>query len=131
MVIATTIIESNTHFASQGHTRLTCVFAGATAGIVFATLERMTTMLQSSTFYILGRSPSRYASKLQQLRELAPSNKIVYVETEVSLIRKVDAACEIIQSAEQKVDCICLSPGGMPFQGDKCAFTFYSSDNDP
>jgi NADP-dependent 3-hydroxy acid dehydrogenase YdfG len=124
MVATISVKESNTRFAAQQHKGLVCVFAGATSGIGLGTLERMVTMLYSSTFYVLGRSPSRYASQLDQLRKLSATNKIVFVETEVSLISGIDAACAQIASAEQKVDYLCMSPGGLPFQGDVCMYKY-------
>ncbi|KUJ09016.1 uncharacterized protein LY89DRAFT_701536 [Mollisia scopiformis] len=127
MVKIDTIRASNAPFANQHHEGLVCVFAGATSGIGLATCQKMTTMLQSSTFYILGRSPERYTDLLDQMRELAPSNKIVYVETQVSLIASIDAACAQISSAEQKVDYLCMSPGGMPFQGAVCTLRLLSN----
>jgi NADP-dependent 3-hydroxy acid dehydrogenase YdfG len=117
MVKLANITASNISFASQHHEGRVCVFAGATSGIGFGTLLRMVTMLDSSTFYILGRSPSQFASRLDELRTLAPSSKFVFVETQVSLISGIDSACEQITSAEQRVDYLCMSPGGMPFQG--------------
>ncbi|KAH8646021.1 hypothetical protein BGZ60DRAFT_438356 [Tricladium varicosporioides] len=117
MIKITTIIESNERFASQQHEGLVCVFIGATSGIGMGTLRKMATMLYSSTFYVLGRSESRFQKELDQLRERSPSCNFIFIETQVSLISGIDAACDKITSAEQKVDYLCMSPGGMPFQG--------------
>jgi NADP-dependent 3-hydroxy acid dehydrogenase YdfG len=120
MVKIESIIKSNNEFASQHHTGKVCVFAGATAGIGFGTLRRMVTMLDSSTFYVLGRNETKCADKLDALRNTAPSCKIIFVESQVSLISSIDTAAAKITAAEQKVDYVCVSPGGMPFQGAKC-----------
>ncbi|KAK8024542.1 hypothetical protein PG993_012608 [Apiospora rasikravindrae] len=111
------IVESNARFASGQHAGQVCVFAGATSGIGYGTLRRFVNMLQSSTFYVLGRSEERFATKLSELRASAPTNKIVFVDCQVSLIREIDQACTKIASVETKVDYLCMSPGGMPFQG--------------
>lgn len=120
MVGAVAIAESNLAYAQEQHSSLVCVFAGATAGIGRATLERLATMLHSSTFYILGRNKQRHAAWLDQLGATAPSSKFVYIEAQVSMISDIDTACDQILSAELKVDILCMSPGGMPFAGAKC-----------
>lgn len=120
MVGATEIAESNVAYTHEQHSGLVSVFAGATAGIGRATLERLAAMLHSSTFYILGRNKERHAPWLDQLRATSNNSKFVYVEAQVSLISDIDKACSQIIAAERKVDILCMSPGGMPFAGAKC-----------
>lgn len=120
MVGISEIRKSNAGYAAQEHRGLVCVFAGATAGIGAATLREMVRMLYSSTFYILGREPHRYQDKLDELKEIGPTNEIVFIETQIALISGVDKACAFIHGATTKVDLICVSPGGMPFQGAVC-----------
>ncbi|KAF1948162.1 hypothetical protein CC80DRAFT_486539 [Byssothecium circinans] len=117
MVEISDIRKSNAGYAAQDHRGLVCVFAGATAGIGAATLREMVGLLRSSTFYILGRDPHRYQDKLDELERIGPTNDIVFVETQIALISGIDNACNIIRGAAEKVDIICVSPGGMPFQG--------------
>ncbi|KAK7973194.1 hypothetical protein PG996_007422 [Apiospora saccharicola] len=117
MVKFSDVVESNAHFARGQHEGRVCVFAGATSGIGYGTLRRLITMMRSSTFYVLGRNESSFATQLDELRASAPTNKITFVECQLSLIRDVDAACKSIAAAEKKVDLLCMSPGGMPFQG--------------
>ncbi|KAI0485534.1 hypothetical protein F4859DRAFT_471547 [Xylaria cf. heliscus] len=114
-----TVIDRNDEFARQHHQGCVAVFMGATAGIGESTLNRMVTMLDDSTFYILGRNPQGIASKLDRLKSTASTrgNKVVFIETQVSLISYVDAACDQIIAAEKKVDYLCMSPGGVPFGG--------------
>jgi NAD(P)-dependent dehydrogenase (short-subunit alcohol dehydrogenase family) len=120
MVNISEIRKSNANFAAQGHGGLVCVFAGATAGIGSATLKEMIGLLQFSTFYVLGRDPWRYKDTLNELKRLGPTNSIVFVEIQISLISGIDDACKQISAAADKVDIICESPGGMPFQGAVC-----------
>lgn len=129
MVNISEIRKSNASFAAKNHSGLVCVFAGATAGIGSATLRKMVCLLHSSTFYVLGRDPSRYKVKLDELKDIGPTNKIVFVETQVALISAVDDACKHISAAEKKVDIICVSPGGMPFQGAVCMYHPYPSES--
>lgn len=120
MVGATEIAENNVAYTNEQHTGLVCVFAGATAGIGRATLERLATMVHSSTFYILGRNKQRHAAWLDHLRATSSNSKFIYVEAQASLISDIDEACDQILSAEERVDILCMSPGGMPFAGAKC-----------
>ncbi|KAK6073208.1 short-chain dehydrogenase reductase [Seiridium cupressi] len=117
MVNISDIVDNNARFASNGHEGRVRVFLGATSGTGLGTLRRFVTMLQSSTFYILGRTESRFASELERLMASAPTCKLVFIEAHVSFIRSINAACEKIMLSEDKVDYICMSPGGMPFQG--------------
>jgi hypothetical protein len=67
--------------------------------------------LHDSTFYVLGRSEARFASQKAELMKLNPTNKIVFLNAQVSLLRDVDTACEQIKKAENKVDFVYMSPG--------------------
>lgn len=120
MVVIASVKEHIARFTSQHHMGRVCVFSGATSGIGFGTIQKMLYMLHSSTFYILGRSQSKFATRLEELRALSPSCKIVFIECQVSLLSDMDSACEQIASAEDKVDCLCMSQGGMPFRGATC-----------
>lgn len=120
MVKLADIVASNSRFASEHHEGRVCVFAGATSGIGLGTLRRLATMIYSSTFYILGRSESKFTGELEKLEASAPTCKFIFVETQVSLIRSIDAASEHIISLNKKIDLLCMSPCGMPFQGEVC-----------
>ncbi|KAF2018271.1 hypothetical protein BU24DRAFT_479686 [Aaosphaeria arxii CBS 175.79] len=117
MVTYSTIVASNAHFAEQHHLGRVCVFAGATAGIGLATLKKIAFMLHESMFYILGRSRSRFSDQLAGLTKINPSNVYQFVEEEVSLMSAVDAACHSILTSETKIDYLCMSSGGIPWQG--------------
>jgi hypothetical protein len=67
--------------------------------------------LHDSTFYILGRSEAKFASQKAELLQLNPSNKIVFLHAQVSLLKDIDAACEHIKKAESRVDFVYTSPG--------------------
>ncbi|KAI2629581.1 hypothetical protein GGR54DRAFT_635763 [Hypoxylon sp. NC1633] len=117
MTPVATVIRSNAEFASQNIQGAVCVFAGATSGIGARTLERMTTMFASATFYVLGRSAMQFANQYKILHSLNPQINILYIETEVSLISGIDAACEQIAATERKVDFLCMSMGSIPMNG--------------
>ncbi|PVH78301.1 hypothetical protein DL98DRAFT_573219 [Cadophora sp. DSE1049] len=122
MVSLTTIRQRNLSFAASHPTGYSCVFAGATSGIGAATLERMFTMLNESTFYIIGRSETRFAAQRVKLENLNPNNTIVFLEGEFSLLADVDAVCERIgvgaeKGSMKRVDLLYMSPGMYPLNG--------------
>ena len=120
MVTTTAVREHNARFADEQHSGLVCVFTGGTSGIGAGTLEKMVTQLHQSTFYVLGRSEDRFAAQRRKLEALAPTNKIVFVHAQVSLIRDVDAVCKRIASKEQKADYLYMSAGLVPLNGAEC-----------
>lgn len=120
MVKASTIRQHNASFAREHHAGLVCVFAGATSGIGAGTLERMALMLEAPTFYVIGRSRSRFTRQQVKIEHLNPSCKVIFLEAEVSLLSDVDAVCKQIIAAEQKVDYLYMSPGLMPLNGPQC-----------
>ncbi|KAI0179379.1 hypothetical protein GGR52DRAFT_303874 [Hypoxylon sp. FL1284] len=119
MVGVAEVSAANEEFARLHHDGCVCVFMGATAGIGQSTLQRMVTLLDKSTFYVLVRNPTEYTGKLESLSVAASArkNKVVLIEAQVSLIADVDAACDRIIAEENKIDYLCMSPGGMPFGG--------------
>ncbi|KAI1391782.1 uncharacterized protein F4822DRAFT_105390 [Hypoxylon trugodes] len=120
MVKSNEVVKANEHFASQRVEGVVCVFAGATNGIGARTLERSVSLFQSATFYILGRSSARFERDQRPVLDSlkTPGCRIVFIETEVSLIAAVDAASSQIAAAESKVDYLFMSMGtGVPFGG--------------
>ena len=81
-----------------------CVFARATSGTGTGTIERMATMVQASTFYVLGKSAARFATQCEQLKNLNISIKIEFLNTKVSLISDIDIASTQISTLEQMVN---------------------------
>ncbi|KAL9620347.1 MAG: hypothetical protein Q9160_005146 [Pyrenula sp. 1 TL-2023] len=117
MVKIASIRQANARFASEHHTGLVCVFAGATSGIGAGTLESMARILReaSPTFYVIGRSSARFdGQQRQKLETLNPSCKLVFLEAELTLLAHVDAACKQITAASPKVDYLFMSQGMMP-----------------
>lgn len=120
MVPLTEVRKANAAFKSRENFGLTCVFAGATSGTGAATLERIVTMVKSSTFYIIARSTSDFSTQQTKLGNLGPSCQFIFVEGEVSLISGVDAMCKRIMAAEKKIDILFMSCGMLPFNGPEC-----------
>jgi NADP-dependent 3-hydroxy acid dehydrogenase YdfG len=93
------------------------MFVGATSGIGLATAKHLAGASVDPTLYILGRSKLSATPLLNDLAQINPQATINFIETEISLIKNVDKACEEIVSKEKKVDLLFLSPGGVTFGG--------------
>jgi hypothetical protein len=117
MVKFSTITQANARFAVTNgeNAGLVLVFSGATSSIRAGILENMPTMFHSSTFYILGRSSTKFVPQRTKLESLNPSLKLLIFEAEVSLIGDIDAVSKKINEAETKVDSLlCVSQGCFP-----------------
>ena len=117
MVSLREVEQSNAHFASQKHAGKTAVFIGATSGIGEATLEVMISLLRTPTFYIVGRSASRFEVQRERLVEINPEARIIFIEAEISLISSVDRVCRQIREAERVIDYLYLSSRNLPVAG--------------
>ena len=124
MVSISVVKQSNATFAKQhADDSLVVVLAGATSNLGAGTLQQLVTMLHASTFYVLGRSAARFTTQRETLQRLNPSLKIVFIETDVSLIAGIDAACEQIATAEKRVDYLFMSQGCIPLTVPQCMRT--------
>jgi NADP-dependent 3-hydroxy acid dehydrogenase YdfG len=120
MVAIKDIRISNAAFKeSKESSGLVAVFVGATSGIGMGTLKALVKNANAPKIYILGRSKSSAATLLNELLSMIPQATLVFIETEVSLMKNVDTACEQIKSDEKKVDILFLSPGYLGFGGRK------------
>ena len=120
MVEASSIIQANAQFAREQHAGVVCVFVGATSGIGAGTLEKMISMFQAPTFYVLGRSEKRFSTQLSKLQTSNPSAKVIFLECEFALLSDVDAVSKRITDSETKVDYLYMSPGLIPLNGAQC-----------
>ncbi|TAQ85649.1 hypothetical protein B7494_g6051 [Chlorociboria aeruginascens] len=111
MVSIKDVRSSNASFKELKKPGLVAVFVGATRGIGMGTLKQFTKNAYQPTIYIVGRS-KRVATPL--LTELEASNQhaeIIFIETEVSLIKNVDITSGKIKSVERKVDILFMTVG--------------------
>lgn len=118
MVKISDVRASNTAFAASPQaSNLVAVFVGATSGIGMGTLKAFTKNAKTPTIYILGRSKASAFSLLSELSASNPEAQLKFVETEISLIKNVQKACEEIMATEKKVDILFMSPGYLSFNG--------------
>ena len=107
---------SNANFTAnpQGMVALS---VGGTSGIGKGTLKQFAKQANSPKVYIVGRSKPAAIPLLNELQTLNPQGNFIFIESEISLIKNVDAVCKEIKETEQKLDFIFLSPGFMTFEG--------------
>lgn len=77
-------------------------------------------MVQEATFYVLGRSATRFAAQRTKLETLNPRLKVVFLQAEVSLLSDIDAACKKIKDVETKADILYMSQGCFPINVPQC-----------
>ncbi|KJK68688.1 Saccharopine dehydrogenase [Aspergillus parasiticus SU-1] len=96
---------------------LTALFVGGTSGIGQSTLRQFAKHTDNPTAYIIGRSESRAKPFLFELQQLNPKGRFNFIETDVSLIRSVDAACKQILQQEKHLNFLFMTPGGISLGG--------------
>ncbi|RDW70263.1 hypothetical protein BP5796_08660 [Coleophoma crateriformis] len=116
MVSITNVRTSNATL-KNGPSGLVAVFVGATSGIGLGTLKAFAKSTQEPTAYVVGRSKKAAAALLDELQKSNPQAKFHFIESEISLIKNVDAVCEEVKSKESKVDILFMSPGYLSFDG--------------
>jgi hypothetical protein len=118
MVNIEDIRASNLAFKeSRENYGLVAVFVGATSGIGMGTLKQFAQNANAPRVYILGRSKSAASGLLEEVKASNPKGTFEFIETEVSLIKNVDLACEEIKSKEKKVDILFMSVGFLTLDG--------------
>ena len=127
MVKISLVRQSNLDLKLSGHASgLVAVFVGATSGIGLGTLKQYAKYAQGSKAYIIGRSKSAVQPFLERLQESNPTGAFEFIQTEISLIKNVDLACEEIKAKEKKIDILFMSPGFLSY-GDRIGLSNKSS----
>jgi NADP-dependent 3-hydroxy acid dehydrogenase YdfG len=103
--------------ASKKH--VVALFVGGTSGIGKGTLIQLAKHAPAPTVYIVGRSKKSTTPLLEELKSLNPEAHFIFLETEVSLIKNVDAVCKEIRANETKLDLLCMSAGYLSLDGRK------------
>ncbi|CZT05436.1 uncharacterized protein RCO7_08500 [Rhynchosporium graminicola] len=128
MVSIQDIRKSNATFKSSEQAfGLVAVFVGATSGIGMGSLRQFAKNAKAPKIYILGRSKSAATPLLSEIKTLNPEGIYEFIETEISLIKNVDKACDEIKSKEKKVDLVFTSPGFLAFGGRKGFYRYFST----
>jgi hypothetical protein len=85
-------------------------------------------MLHAPTFYVIGRSATRFAAQNTKMQTLNSTCKIIFLEAEISLLEEVDRVCKQILNAEGKLDYLYMSPGLMPLNGAQCKSLLFQAE---
>lgn len=95
------------------------VFVGGTSGIGLETLRALVGCDTSIKIYLVGRKSSaeRMHAVIEELRGVNPKAEIIWTEGDISLLADVKRICEIIKSAESRIDLLFLTAGYAPFGG--------------
>lgn len=96
---------------------LVAVFIGATSGIGEAALKSLNKRAVRPKIYVVGRSASKAAPLLNELRSTNPEGVIEFIEKNASLVHDIDAVASIVKSKETKVDYLFVSAGFISFNG--------------
>lgn len=101
---------------------LKALFVGATAGIGASAVKQFALHANAPTVYLVGRSQTKAAPLLAELKSLNPQATFTFIEAEVSLLKGVDKVCEEILAKEEKLDLLWLSQGLLSFAGQQSEF---------
>ncbi|KAK3622797.1 hypothetical protein LTR56_021998 [Elasticomyces elasticus] len=118
-MVALSELRSANAALNKTHSTSTGVFIGATRGIGLATLRAFAEYIPNPTAIIIGRSRTSFASKLESLRQINPNGTYTFIDSEITLIKDIDAVCETIKRKlnDSKIDLLITSQGYISFAG--------------
>ncbi|GAB1740068.1 hypothetical protein NU219Hw_g4988t1 [Hortaea werneckii] len=118
-MVAISEVKSANASLNKSPKELTAVFTGATNGIGLATLRAFAKHISSPSAIIVGRSHTKFANELDNLRTINPKGTYTFLETDISLIQNIDQICQTIQTHLNgtKVDLLLMSQGYISFNG--------------
>lgn len=87
------------------------LFVGATWGFAGHTLTEYARNSDKPKIYIVGRSDGRLSEIIKALKEINPEGTYVPINTEISLLKNVDVACEGLKKNEERLDLLVMCPG--------------------
>ncbi|RMZ08623.1 hypothetical protein D0862_03892 [Hortaea werneckii] len=118
-MVAISEVKSANATLDKSPQELTAVFTGATNGIGLATLRAFAKHISSPRAIIIGRSQTKFANELDNLRTINPKGTYTFLETDISLIQNIDQICQTIQTHLNgtKIDLLLMSQGYISFNG--------------
>jgi NADP-dependent 3-hydroxy acid dehydrogenase YdfG len=116
MVSLKAVRASNAAF-KESKQSVVALFVGATAGIGMSTLQNLAKTAYKPRIYVVGRSKSAAAPLMNGLNASNPEGTFIFIESEISLMKRVDEVCDEIKSKEKKLDLLFISPGNIDFGG--------------
>ncbi|KAK4900217.1 hypothetical protein LTR27_002441 [Elasticomyces elasticus] len=118
-MVALSEVHSANAALNKTHSSSTAVFIGATRGIGLATLRAFAKHIPNPTAIIIGRSRTAFASELENLQQINLNGTYTFIESEITLIKEIDAVCETIKRKlnDSKIDLLITSQGYISFAG--------------
>lgn len=101
---------------------IVAVFIGATSGIGRATLLRFAKYARQPRIYFVGRSEEAADRFTDQLRDVNPDGKYIFIKADVSLLHGVDKVCKQIKEREQSISILFQSQGTLDFYSGMLSF---------
>lgn len=105
--------ESNSRIATTLPAGLVAVFVGATSGIGEYALKAFVQNTKSPKVYFIGRSQPAADRIVAELRSLNPEGTYNFIQSDVALLKNVNAASEQILAHEDKINLLFMTQGTM------------------
>ena len=96
---------------------LTRILVGGTSGIAESTAKEFCRYAVEPTVILIGRNTDAATRIISELESIAPAGTYSFIQKDVSLLKNVDEACELIQSQVSKVNLLLLSSATMSLRG--------------
>lgn len=93
------------------------MLVGGTSGIGESTAREFVRYTDKPRVYLVGRSQEQADLIKKECHELNPESQISFIQSDVSLLRNVDRACDEIRTKEEKINILFLSAGFLTMKG--------------
>ncbi|PVI00208.1 hypothetical protein DM02DRAFT_614550 [Periconia macrospinosa] len=116
---AVSLAEVRTHNTSLRNLApgLVAIFVGGTSGISLYTAREFARNTTSPIIYLIGRNETEATRITQELKTINTGSTISFIKKDVSLLKKVDEACQEIKEKEKKVNLLFMTIGTMTLKG--------------
>lgn len=115
MVTLTQVQASNALVSSTLPANPVAVFVGATSGIGEYTLRAFAKHAKQPRVYFVGRSQEAGDRIKADCQAANPDGEFIFIQSDVSLLKKVDEVCQQIKQKEDHVNLLVLSQGTLVF----------------
>ena len=76
----------------------------------------------------MGRNPERLSEIIEKLKSINSEGTYIPIESQISLLKNVDAACEEFQRREKSLDLLIMCPGYLKLSRQRTLFGFLFHD---
>ena len=76
----------------------------------------------------MGRNPERLSEIIQDLKAINSKGTYIPIESKISLLKNVDAACEEFQRREKSLDLLIMCPGYLKLSRQRTHFEILFHD---